>query len=82
MKQPRKAKRQKPQPKPLPDQVPVILRELRAREDLSQNAAAIKCDVAQSLWCRWESGKRLPSLATFQQIGDAFGVTITLSFGR
>ena len=74
-------RKRKSKPLPLPKRIPAMLRELRAREGLSQRGAAIKCDVAQSLWCRWEGGQRLPEYATLQQIARAFGVQVELTFG-
>lgn len=57
---------------------PVVLKQLRAAEDLSQRQLALYLGVSQSAVTRWETGARMPSRDELIRIGHLLRITWTL----
>jgi transcriptional regulator with XRE-family HTH domain len=48
------------------------LRQLRKERGLSQEAAALKCEVDRAYFGKLERGQKTPTLATLWRIADGF----------
>lgn len=55
--------------------LPVILKEIRLAEDLSQRDMGLRLDVSQSCINRWERGTRVPSRDELIRIGHLLRIT-------
>jgi uncharacterized protein len=64
---------------PSPDQ---FVRDLRARAGLTQQALALRAGMAQSAVSAYESGRKVPSLATLDRLVTAAGDELVLSTTR
>ena len=60
----------------------IRLKELREKNNLSQQAFAIKMNISQSTIGMWESGKREPNFSTIQKLADYFNVSVDYLLGR
>ena len=58
-----------------------ILRELRTREGLSQDALAEKVFVTRQAVSRWENGETVPGTETLKLLSRLFGVSINTLLG-
>lgn len=59
-----------------------VLRELRLKRGLSQQALALESDLDRTFVSLLERGKRQPSLLTMFQLSAALGVTPTRLLAR
>lgn len=59
-----------------------ILKICRRRQHISQEVAAVNCQIAYSTYRRYESGEREPNLSTLCAFADYFGVTLDQLAGR
>lgn len=80
----KKKKKTRRQPfQPLQQTLGPAIRALRfkdGKEWISQNKAALMCDVGQEMLSRYEASKRIPSVAALQKIAAGFGVRAELVF--
>lgn len=58
-----------------------ILRELRVTRGLSQTQLAAKLDISRSAYSMYESGARLPSVATLMTMAEVLSVSIDYLLG-
>lgn len=58
------------------------LRELRARQGLTQDQVAKKLGVHESAVSRWEGGSRFPTGEDLLKLADLFRVSVDTLFGR
>jgi len=58
------------------------LAELREEKGMTKSALGKALAVSHSAIVKWENGTKLPSILTFCEIADYFGVTIDYLVGR
>jgi len=58
------------------------LRELRLKENLTQEQCAAKINVGRSTYSLYEIGKNVPDLATLIKIANVYGVSLDYLSGR
>lgn len=58
-----------------------VLRELRIMRGLSQTQLAGKIDISRSAYSMYETGARLPSVATLMTMSDVLNVSIDYLLG-
>ena len=58
------------------------IREARESKGLTQLELSAEIEVAQSVVCNYERGKKTPTLNTFAKIADALEVTSDWLLGR
>lgn len=60
----------------------MIFQKLRSEAGLKQEEMAQKLGVSKSTIGMWETGKRLPSPESYEQVADYFNVDIDYLYGR
>lgn len=60
----------------------MILKKLRAENNISQVELAEKLGVGSSTVAMWEVGKRFPTREKYEQLADLFNVDIDYLYGR
>lgn len=62
--------------------IPIRLRYLRKKYNISQEQIAKELGISQSTYANWEAGRRTPDIKYIANLADFFETSIDLLLGR